>query len=112
MPTPFYTSTLVGNARGYAPDIVRRLSWYTFRISLFIYLGLNCDLSIESMKALGGWSSKSEMPAHYQAKGRFYQGLNASIAASDITSKPTKMLDVDALLDNKWRQLMLLDVNK
>ena len=101
-----------GKRKGYPPDITKRLSWYTFRISLFVYLGLSCDLSIESMKSLGGWSSRSEMPAHYQAKGKYYQGLNASIQASAITSTPQSTLNVDALLDKKWRDLLVLDVNK
>ena len=43
-----------GIHKGYAKETYKRLTWYTFRISLFVYLGLNCDLSIEEMRTLGG----------------------------------------------------------
>lgn len=98
-----------GQYKGYKREVTKRLSWYTFRISLFVYLGLNCDLSVKSIRALGGWSDKSKMPAHYQAKGRYYQGLNASIKASNMTDSRANHIDVDALLDKKWRGLLQLD---
>ena len=101
-----------GKKKRLKPETISRLSWYTFRISLFVFLGLNCDLSIELMRAIGGWSKTSEMPAHYQAKGRLYQGISASVAASNLAGTRVPSLNVDPLLDKKWRNITLTEGTK
>ena len=98
-----------GAKKQYDPKVTARLSWYTFRISLFVFLGLNCDLSVETMRTLGGWSKTSDMPAHYQSKGSFHQGIEASFTASAIAGHAGPNIDLDAFMDKKWTKITVRD---
>ena len=86
-----------GDHMEWHPADIKRLSFYTFRISLFVFLSIHCDFTCEKLRSLGGWSERSRMPHVYTAKAHYERQRAAAIQAA--ASQGVETVDPAPLMD-------------